>query len=281
MNANLVQDSSSKACNQLVWGWKKTYQPKHHKALTVGQHREKGRNNKGVITARHRGGGHKRLYRRIDFRRDRLGVPARITGIEYDPNRSARIALVAYADGTKGYILHAKELKPGDGIVSGPDSPILVGNTLPLSKIPLGTSLHNIEFQPGKGGQIARAAGSVVQLIAKEGKFATLRMPSGEVRLVSQSCNATIGQVAQPSSTSHLAHKAGWRRWLGKRPKVRGAAMNPVDHPHGGGEGKAPIGRKSPMTPWGLPALGRRTREKHRYSDALIIRRRKSSKKLG
>nr|YP_010932370.1 ribosomal protein L2 [Hormidiella parvula]WKT05983.1 ribosomal protein L2 [Hormidiella parvula] len=279
MTENLVQDLSSRPQSQLVWGWRKAHRPKYHKALTSGQHRSKGRNNRGVITSRHRGGGHKRLYRCVDFQRDRLGVPARITGIEYDPNRSARIALVSYADGTKGYILHAKGLEPGDAVVSGPDAPILPGNTLPLSKIPLGTSLHNIEFQAGRGGQIARAAGSVVQLIAKEGTFATLRMPSGEVRLVSQRCKATIGQVAQPSNPFDSTHqrKAGWTRWLGKRPRVRGAAMNAVDHPHGGGEGKAPIGRKSPMTPWGLPALGRRTRRRHRYSDALIIRRRKSS----
>nr|YP_010933271.1 ribosomal protein L2 [Streptofilum capillatum]WKT08537.1 ribosomal protein L2 [Streptofilum capillatum] len=245
------------------------------KHLTSGKHQESGRNNRGIITCRHRGNGHKRLYRQIDFRRTKTGIYAKVVGIEYDPNRNARIARLHYEDGEKSYILQPYGLNVGDTVVSGNQAAIAIGNALPLSYIPLGTEIHNIEFQPGKGGQIARAAGAVVQLIAKEGMFATLRLPSGEVRLVSQKCWATIGQVGNLDASNLTLGKAGCSRWLGKRPTVRGVAMNPVDHPHGGGEGRAPIGRSCPVTPWGHPALGRRTRNPNKPSNQLILRRRK------
>nr|YP_007890271.1 ribosomal protein L2 [Cephalotaxus oliveri]AFZ65570.1 ribosomal protein L2 [Cephalotaxus oliveri]QPO90222.1 ribosomal protein L2 [Cephalotaxus oliveri]UPV71130.1 ribosomal protein L2 [Cephalotaxus oliveri] len=246
------------------------------KKLTSGQHRcGKGRNNSGIITTRHRGGGHKRLYRRIDFRRNYKNILGKIVTIESDPNRSAYICLVHYRDGKKKYILHPRGVMIGDTILSGPRAPISMGNALPLTNIPLGTTIHNVEIQVGKGGQLARAAGAVTALIAKEGQLTTLRLPSGEVRLISENCSATIGQVGNVQWKNKALSKAGSKRWLGKRPEVRGVVMNAVDHPHGGGEGRSPIGRKKPLTPWGYNALGRKSRKKNRYSDVSIIRRRK------
>nr|YP_009258490.1 ribosomal protein L2 [Netrium digitus]ANI25519.1 ribosomal protein L2 [Netrium digitus] len=249
---------------------------KPERSLTSGSFRKcKGRNNRGIITSRHRGGGHKQLYRLIDFRRDKQGIAGKVITIEYDPNRNARICLTSYTDGDKRYILHPRGIQIGDEIISSSDAPILPGNALPITNMPLGTLIHNVELQPGKGGQVARAAGSVAQIIAKEGKLATLRLPSGEVRLVPQNCLATVGQVGNVDANNQSMGKAGSKRWLGRRPKVRGVVMNAADHPHGGGEGKAPIGRKRPLTPWGRPTLGRRSRPRHKYSEALILRRRK------
>ncbi|NOY46518.1 50S ribosomal protein L2 [Deferrisoma camini] len=232
-----------------------------------------GRNNLGRVTCRHIGGGHKRRYRVIDFKRDKRGIPARVTSIEYDPNRSARVALLTYADGEKRYILAPKDLKVGDPIQAGPGSEIRPGNALPLSDIPLGTLVHNVELKPGKGGQIVRSAGTYAQLLAKEGDYATLRLPSGEVRRVRMECYATVGQVGNEDHENIKLGKAGRSRWLGIRPTVRGVAMNPVDHPHGGGEGRTSGGRH-PVTPWGVPTKGKKTR-KNRTSDPFIIRRRK------
>lgn len=233
-----------------------------------------GRNNKGRITSRHRGGGHKRQYRIIDFKRTKDGIPATVASIEYDPNRSARIALLHYADGEKRYILAPVGLKVGDRVESGEGADIKPGNALPIRFIPVGTVVHNIEMQPGKGGQLARSAGSSAQLMAKEGVRATLRLPSGEFRLVQMDCRATIGQVGNVEHENIDEGKAGRSRYRGRRPQTRGLAMNPVDHPHGGGEGHAPIGMPSPVSPWGKPTLGRRTRRKKK-SDDYIIRRRK------
>ncbi|MBX7236916.1 MAG: 50S ribosomal protein L2 [Caldilineales bacterium] len=232
-----------------------------------------GRNNQGKLTVRHRGGGHKQRYRLIDFLRDKQDVPARVTAIEYDPNRSARIALVVYADGEKRYILAPLGLKVGDTIVSGPNADIRAGNALPLANIPLGTLVHNVELQPGRGGQMARAAGVYAQLMAKEGEFAQLRLPSGEARRVRLECMATIGQVGNTDHQNVSLGKAGRKRWLGWRPTVRGTAMDPNSHPHGGGEGRSPIGMPGPKTPWGKPALGYRTRRNKR-SNQYIVRRR-------
>ncbi|HEY9809251.1 MAG TPA: 50S ribosomal protein L2 [Halomicronema sp.] len=251
------------------------------KSLTISVHRLKGRNNRGIITCRHRGGGHKRLYRIIDFRREKLNIPAKVATVEYDPNRNARIALVNYQDGEKRYILHPVGLKVGDTIISGPDSPIENGNALPLSNIPLGTSVHNVELVPGKGGQMVRAAGATAQVVAKEGNFVTLKLPSGEVRLIRRECYATIGQVGNLDARNISVGKAGRTRWKGRRPQVRGSVMNPVDHPHGGGEGRAPIGKPGPVTPWGKPALGKKTRKRNKQSDSLIVRRRRKSSKRG
>lgn len=231
-----------------------------------------GRNNQGRLTVRHRGGGHKRLYRVIDFKRDKDGIPGRVATIEYDPNRSANIALINYADGEKRYILAPENLKVGDQVISGPNSDIKVGNALPLSQIPVGTMVHNVELKPGKGGQMARSAGAGAQLMAKEGGYALLRLPSGEVRKVQESCRATVGQVGNLDWENINIGKAGRKRWLGIRPTVRGVVMNPVDHPHGGGEGRAPVGRKHPVTPWGKPALGAKTRKKRKPSDKLIVK---------
>ncbi len=251
------------------------------KSLTHSKHRDKGRNNRGVITSRRRGGGHKRLYRVIDFRRNKYNIPGKIAAIEYDPNRNARIALVYYQDGEKRYILHPAGLAVGATIVSGPDSPIEIGNALPLSNIPLGTSVHNVELTPRKGGQIVRAAGAVAQVVAKEGNYVTLKLPSTEVRMVRRECYATIGQVGNIEDRNLSLGKAGRNRHLGRRPSVRGSVMNPVDHPHGGGEGRAPIGRSGPVTPWGKPALGAKTRKRKKRSTALIVRRRRKSSKRG
>lgn len=251
------------------------------KSLTVSVHRAKGRNNRGVITCRHRGGGHKRLYRIIDFYRNKHSIPATVAEIEYDPNRNARIALLHYEDGEKRYILHPASLVVGTTVMSGPDAPIEIGNALPLHKIPLGTSVHNVELQPGKGGQIVRAAGTSAQVVAKEGNYVTLKLPSTEVRMVRRECYATIGQVGHGEARNITLGKAGRKRWLGRRPEVRGSVMNPVDHPHGGGEGRAPIGRSGPVTPWGKPALGLKTRKKKKASSSLIVRRRRRTSKRG
>ncbi len=251
------------------------------KSLTTSKHRDKGRNNRGVITCRHRGGGHKKLYRIVDFRRDKLNIPARVAAIEYDPNRNARLALLFYQDGEKRYILHPHTLKVGTVIRSGVDAPIEVGNSLPLENIPLGTIVHNIELVPGKGGQMARAAGASAQVAAKDGDYVTLKLPSTEVRMVRKECYATIGQVGNIDARNVSLGKAGRTRHKGRRPQVRGSVMNPVDHPHGGGEGRAPIGRPGPVTPWGKPALGRKTRNKKKASSSLIVRRRRKSSKRG
>jgi large subunit ribosomal protein L2 len=247
------------------------------KALLEPLTKKGGRNNKGRITTRHQGGGHKRRYRVIDFKRGKDGVPAKVAAIEYDPNRSARIALLHYADGEKRYILAPARLKVGDRIESGPGADIKPGNSLPLANIPTGTMVHNVELKPGKGGQLARSAGSSIQLVAKEGTYATLRLPSGEMRRVLVACRATIGQVGNVDHENVTGGKAGRSRWRGKRPTVRGSAMNPVDHPHGGGEGKSKGGRH-PVTPWGVPTLGKRTRRKHKESNKLIVRGRRRGK---
>lgn len=233
-----------------------------------------GRNNKGRISVRRRGGGHKRMYRIIDFKRDKRGVPAAVSTIEYDPNRSARIALLTYADGEKRYMLAPVGLKVGMKVQSGPDAEVAVGNMLPLAKIPPGTIVHNVEMVPGRGGQIARSAGTGVQVVGKEGKYAQLKMPSGEVRMVRLECSATVGQVGNVEHGGISLGKAGRSRWLGRRPKVRGVVMNPVDHPHGGGEGKSSGGRH-PVTPWGVPTKGHKTRDKKKRSNKYIMKKRK------
>ncbi|HHW44557.1 MAG: 50S ribosomal protein L2 [Thermoanaerobacteraceae bacterium] len=242
------------------------------KSLLAPLKKNGGRNAQGRITVRHRGGGHKRMYRIIDFKRNKDGIPAKVAAIEYDPNRSARIALLHYADGEKRYILAPLGLEVGMTVVSGPDADIKVGNALPLKNIPLGTMVHNLEVFPGGGGKLVRSAGAAAQVMAKEGKYAHIRMPSGEMRLLLQECRATIGQVGNVEHENITIGKAGRSRWLGIRPTVRGVVMNPVDHPHGGGEGRSPIGR-NPVTPWGKPALGARTRRK-KPSDRLIVKRR-------
>jgi large subunit ribosomal protein L2 len=247
---------------------------KPEKSLIQKNQRNKGRNNRGVITIRHRGGGHKRRYRIIDFKRNKYGIEGVVSAIEYDPNRNARIALINYVDGEKRYILHSKNLNVDDKILSGSASPLNIGNTLPLTEIPLGASIHNIELIPNKGGQIVRAAGTSAKLLAKEGDYVTLRLPSKEIRLLRKECFATIGEVSNNDAFLIQSGKAGRTRWLGKRPTVRGSVMNPCDHPHGGGEGRAPIGRTRPLTPWGKPALGMKTRKKKKLSDSYILRRR-------
>lgn len=249
---------------------------KPEKSLTEGLSKKAGRNHHGRITMRRRGGGHKRRYRKIDFRRNKTGVPGTVREIEYDPNRSARIALIFYADGEKRYILHARGMNVGDVIVSGPGSEPNRGNNLPLAEIPLGTTIHCVELVPGKGAQMARSAGAAVQVIAKEGEFVTLRLPSTEVRMVRSDCSATIGQVGNVDHELIRSGKAGRSRWLGKRPKVRGVAMNPVDHPLGGGEGRTSGGRP-PVSPWGRPE-GRKTRRKKKASNRLIVRGRRRGK---
>lgn len=235
--------------------------------------KKSGRNMHGRITVRHRGGGHKRQYRVIDFRRDKVGIPARVESIEYDPNRSARIALLLYADGERRYIVAPIGLMVGSEVMSGPEADIRPGNALPIARIPLGTMIHNIELSPGRGGQMVRAAGTAAQLLAKEGDHAHIRLPSGEVRLVRQECMATVGQVGNTDHANINLGKAGRRRWLGRRPQVRGSAMTPRDHPHGGGEGRSPIGLPGPKTPWGKPTLGYKTRRNKR-TDSMIVRRR-------
>ncbi|MDD5847737.1 MAG: 50S ribosomal protein L2 [Firmicutes bacterium] len=242
------------------------------KSLIVSKNQKAGRNNQGKITVRHRGGGNRKKYRQIDFRRLKDDVPAKVIGIEYDPNRTANIALIAYADGEKAYILAPQGLTDGMTVMNGPKAEVRVGNCLPLSEIPVGTTIHNIELYPGKGGQLVRTAGASAQLMAKENGYATLRLPSGEMRMVPIACRATIGTVGNIDHNLVNYGKAGRVRHMGIRPTVRGSVMNPNDHPHGGGEGKAPVGRPGPVTPWGKPALGHITR-RHKSSDKLIIRR--------
>ena len=253
---------------------------KPEKSLTKGIGKSGGRNANGRITKRHTGGGHKRCYRQIDFKRLKDGVPAKVASIEYDPNRSARIALLHYLDGEKRYIPAPIGLKVGDMIRSGADADIKVGNSLPLSSIPVGTMVHCVEMKPGRGAQMARGAGTSAQLMAKEGKMANLRLPSGEMRLVPVECRATIGEVGNVTHENLAGGKAGRTRWKGFRPKVRGTAMNPVDHPHGGGEGKSTAGRH-PVTPWGVPTIGYRTRKKGKDSDRYIVRSRKRGRRRG
>jgi large subunit ribosomal protein L2 len=250
---------------------------KPEKSLTEKLTKNGGRNNYGRLTMRHQGGGHKRRYRVIDFKRKKDGVPAKVAAIEYDPNRSARIALLHYADGAKSYILAPARLRVGTTVESGPDADIKPGNALPLENIPTGTLVHNVELQPGQGGKMARSAGSGIQLVAKDQGYAVLRLPSGELRRVLLTCRATVGQVGNLDHENETGGKAGRSRWKGKRPTVRGSAMNPVDHPHGGGEGKSKGGRH-PVTPWGVPTLGKRTRPKHKQSDKLIVRARRRGK---
>ena len=247
---------------------------KPERSLTVGKKRCSGRNNRGVITLKGRGGGHKRKYRILDFHR-KSTIVAKVASIEYDPNRNARIALLHYQDGSKKYIISPRSLKVGMEIYSGIDAPIKVGNAMPLELIPLGSIIHNVELTLGKGGQLARAAGTYAQLIAKEGDFVTLKLPSNEVRLVNKKCYATLGQVGNIDSINITLGKAGRSRWLGKKPKVRGVVKNPIDHPHGGGEGRSPIGRAKPVTPWGKPALGIKTRNQTKSSSKYILRSRR------
>ena len=244
------------------------------KSLVVAKKKTAGRNNQGKITVRHHGGGEKQKYRIVDFRRNKDGIPAKVIGIEYDPNRTANIALICYADGEKAYILAPDGLKDGMKIMNGPDAEVRIGNCLPLEKIPVGTMVHNVELYPGKGGQMVRSAGNGAQLMAKEGKYATLRLPSGEMRMVPIICRATVGIVGNVDHNLVKIGKAGRTRHMGVRPTVRGSVMNPNDHPHGGGEGRAPIGRPGPCTPWGKPAMGLKTRKKKKSSNKLIVRRR-------
>ena len=244
------------------------------KSLTVTLKKHSGRNSRGKITVRHRGGGYRPKYRIIDFKRTKDGIPANVAAIEYDPNRSANIALLVYADGEKRYILAPEGLKTGDTVYSGTDADIKVGNSLPLANIPVGTRIHNIELKPGKGGQLARSAGNSAQLVAKEGRYAQVRLPSGEVRKVLINCRATIGEVGNEDHANIVIGKAGRKRHMGWRPTVRGSVMNPNDHPHGGGEGRTPIGRPSPVSPWGKPTVGYKTRKKNKKSNKYIVKRR-------
>lgn len=247
---------------------------KPEKSLLAPLPKKAGRNNQGKITVRHNGGGHKKQYRIIDFKRNKDNVPAKVATIEYDPNRSANIALLHYADGEKRYIIAPAELTVGQTVISGPESDIKVGNALPLSNIPVGTLIHNIELKPGKGGQLVRSAGTSAQVLGKEGKYVLVRLKSGEVRMILATCRATIGEVGNEQHGLVNIGKAGRTRWLGKRPTVRGSVMNPNDHPHGGGEGRTSIGRKSPMSPWGKPTLGKKTRSKSARSNKFIVRAR-------
>ncbi len=258
-----------------VSGFEEITKSKPEKALLEPIRQRGGRNNQGKITVRHRGGGHKRMYRIIDFKRDKHGIPAKVAAIEYDPNRSARIALLHYVDGEKRYILAPVGLSVGDQVGAGAEAEVRTGNALPLKNIPTGTTVHNVELHRGRGGQLIRSAGAGAQLMAKEGSYALLRMPSGELRRIHSECYATIGQVGNVEHENISLGKAGRQRWLGRRPTVRGSAMTPRDHPHGGGEGRSPIGLPGPKTPWGKPALGYRTRNKKKPSNKFIVRRRK------
>ena len=253
-------------------------QKRPEKQLTAHTKSKAGRNVDGRITSRHRGGGHKRRLRLVDFRRDKDNIEAKVAAIEYDPGRSAHLALLHYADGVKRYILAPENLRKGDTVISGENAPIRPGNCLPLGRIPVGTVVHNVELQPGRGGQLARGAGAAAQIAAREGKYVHLRLPSNEVRLVPTVCRATVGRVGNIEHNTTRDGKAGRARWRGKRPHVRGVAMNSVDHPHGGGEGKAPIGHPSPLSPWGKKTLGKKTRRKQKLSDKYIVRRRSAKR---
>ena len=274
MSIRLYKSYTPGTRNRALSSFTEITKSKPEKNLIKKNHRNKGRNNRGVITIRHRGGGHKRRYRFIDFKRNKYKIQGIVVSIEYDPNRNARIALIYYTDGEKRYILHPKNLNVGDHIISGSGSPISIGNTLPLAEIPLGSSIHNVELIPNKGGQLVRAAGMSAKILAKEGNYITLRLPSKEIRLLRKECFATIGEVSNNDVFLVQSGKAGRTRWLDRRPTVRGSVMNPCDHPHGGGEGRAPIGRTHPLTPWGKPALGIKTRKRKKLSDAYILRRR-------
>ena len=274
MSIRLYKPYTPGTRNRALSSFSEITKTKPEKTLIKKNHRNKGRNNRGVITIRHRGGGHKKRYRIIDFKRNKDGIQGNVVSIEYDPNRNARIALIHYIDGEKRYILHPKDLNVGDTILSGSGSPLKIGNALPLEDIPLGASIHNIELIPNRGGQIVRAGGTSAKILAKEGDYVTLRLPSKEIRLIRKECLATIGEVSNNDAFLVQSGKAGRTRWLGKRPTVRGSVMNPCDHPHGGGEGRAPIGRTRPLTPWGKPALGIKTRKRKKLSDAYILRRR-------
>ena len=274
MNIRLYKSYTPGTRNRALSDFSEITKTKPEKSLIKKNHRNKGRNNRGIITIRHRGGGHKRRYRLIDFKRKKIGIKGIVASIEYDPNRNARIALIHYTDGAKSYILHPKNLNIGDSIITGSGIDLNIGNCMPLEEIPLGTSVHNLELVPNKGGQIVRAGGTSAKILAKEGNYVTLRLPSKEVRLIRKECFATIGEISNNDVFLIQSGKAGRTRWLGKRPTVRGSVMNPCDHPHGGGEGRAPIGRTRPLTPWGKPALGIKTRKNKKLSDAYILRRR-------
>ena len=274
MSIRLYKSYTPGTRNRALSAFTEITKVKPEKSLIKKNHRRKGRNNRGVITIRHRGGGHKRRYRLIDFKRNKFGIEGIVASIEYDPNRNARIALIHYKDGEKRYILHPRNLNVGDSIIAGSGSSINIGNSLPLNEIPLGAAIHNIELVPNKGGQLVRAGGTAARILAKEGDYVTLRLPSKEIRLLRKECFATIGEVSNNDAFLVQSGKAGRTRWLGKRPTVRGSVMNPCDHPHGGGEGRAPIGRTRPLTPWGKPALGMKTRKRKKLSDSYILRRR-------
>jgi large subunit ribosomal protein L2 len=273
MSIRLYKSYTPGTRNRALSAFSEITKTKPEKSLIRKNHRNKGRNNRGIITIRHRGGGHKKLYRLIDFKRKKSSIEGIVASIEYDPNRNARIALINYLDGQKMYILHPKNLNVGDSIFSGSGSPLNIGNALPIEEIPLGTSIHNIELIPNRGGQIVRSAGTSAKILAKEGNYVTLRLPSKEIRLIRKECFATIGEVSNNDAFLVQSGKAGRTRWLGKRPTVRGSVMNPCDHPHGGGEGRTPIGRTGPLTPWGKAALGIKTRKRKKLSDAYILRR--------
>jgi large subunit ribosomal protein L2 len=273
MAIKIYRPTSAGRRGMTVSSYKDVTRTEPERSLVAPLRKQAGRNNRGKITVRHRGGGHKRRYRVIDFRRDKFGVPARVDSIEYDPNRSSRIALLVYQDGEKRYILATVGLQVGDTVMSGPTAEIRPGNALPIRQIPLGTVIHNVEIYPGRGGQLVRSAGNSAQLVAKEGSMAQVRLPSGEVRYVDVNCLATIGQVSNPDHANITVGKAGRHRWLGKRPSVRGIAMDPSSHPHGGGEGRSPIGMPGPKTPWGKPALGKKTRRR-KFTNKMIVRRR-------
>lgn len=275
MGIKVYRPTSPGRRNMSVLTFEEITKKEPERSLVVPLKKHSGRNNEGRITVRHRGGGVKRKYRIIDFKRDKDNVPAKVAAIEYDPNRTANIALLHYKDGEKRYILAPMGLKVGDIVMSGENVDIKVGNALPLRNIPVGTVIHNIELYPGRGGQLVRAAGGAAQLMAKEGDYAHVRLPSGEIRMIHLDCRATIGQVGNLDHENVSIGKAGRKRHMGIRPTVRGSAMNPVDHPHGGGEGKAPIGRPAPVTPWGKPTLGYKTRKKNKESDKYIIKRRR------
>nr|YP_010283111.1 ribosomal protein L2 [Nitzschia traheaformis]ULD15875.1 ribosomal protein L2 [Nitzschia traheaformis] len=274
MSIRLYKSYTPGTRNRALSAFTEITKVKPERSLIQKNHRNKGRNNRGIITIRHRGGGHKRRYRVIDLKRNKFGIKGIVAAIEYDPNRNARIALIHYTDGEKRYILHPKNLKVDDTVLSGCGSPLNIGNSLPLHEIPLGSAIHNIELIPNKGGQLVRAGGTAARILAKEGEYVTLRLPSKEIRLVRKECFATIGEVSNNDAFLVQSGKAGRTRWLGKRPTVRGSVMNPCDHPHGGGEGRAPIGRTRPLTPWGKPALGMKTRKRKKLSDSYILRRR-------
>jgi len=275
MSIRLYKSYTPGTRNRALSSFDEITKDKPEKTLIRKNHRKKGRNNRGIITIRHRGGGHKKRYRLIDFQRNKYNIEATVAAIEYDPNRNARIALLHYQDGEKRYILHPNNLNVGDTVISGlRDTGLSIGNALPLKNIPLGTSVHNIELIPNRGGQIVRSAGTSAKILAKEGNFITLRLPSKEIRLVRQECFATIGEISNNDAFLVQSGKAGRTRWLGKRPTVRGSVMNPCDHPHGGGEGRAPVGRTRPLTPWGKPALGMKTRKNKKLSNTYILRRR-------